>query len=213
MGKVNHWLELFEDRNLRERLLLLAAFLLTPLFITYQFWLVPLLHTQDNWQNKIQLVEQQTEQFIQQIAKLESAIQGNPRQKEHLHLKRIKSESMQLDDWLKREQQALISPKLMPQVLREMLQDLPLELISLRKLPSEIEIDSNIQGVPRVYRHGLRLELEGSYRDTVDYLERLETLSWRIAWEALDIRMQDYPSATIILSLYTLSFEEGWLGV
>lgn len=211
--KIGHWLDQYENHSLRERLLLLSVSLSIPLFLALQFWLGPLLDTQARWQGKIRQVNQQTDQFTRQIAKLESAMQGNPRQEGQLRLKQIRSESSQLDDWLKREQQALISPQLMPQVLQDMLQDMPLELISLRKLPTEIEIDSEIEGVPRVYRHGLHLEFEGSYRDTMDYLQRLEKLPWRFAWEALDIRMQNYPSATIILNLYTLSFEEGWLGV
>jgi MSHA biogenesis protein MshJ len=83
----------------------------------------------------------------------------------------------------------------------------------LRKLPPEIEIDSGVEGVPKIYRHGLRLELEGSYSDTLDYIKRLEGLPWGLAWEALDIHMQSYPKAHIILHLYTLSLKEEWLGV
>jgi MSHA biogenesis protein MshJ len=101
----------------------------------------------------------------------------------------------------------------MPQVLEQMLGELPLRLVSLRKLPPQIEIDSQIDGVPRVYRHGLRIELVGSYQNTLDYLGRLEALPWRLAWEALDIQVRDYPKTSVILTLYTLSFEEGWLGV
>jgi MSHA biogenesis protein MshJ len=67
--------------------------------------------------------------------------------------------------------------------------------------------------VPKIYRHALRLELQGSYNDTLDYIERLEQLPWGLAWETLDIHMQRYPKARIILHLYTLSLKEEWLGV
>ncbi len=107
----------------------------------------------------------------------------------------------------------MISAQMMPAVLQDVLADLPLVLVSLRKLPPEVEIDSEIEGVPTVYRHGLRLELEGSYSDTLVYLERLEELTWSLAWEALDISMKEYPQASIILNLFTLSFDEVWLGV
>lgn len=213
MARINHWLEQFESRNLRERSLLLITLLVMLLFLGYQFWLGPKLKERQIWFNQIDKTRQQTEQFSTQMVKLEAVMQQDPDRDNRQRLKQVRAESTQLDSRLKQEQQTMISPEMMPDVLQDVLDDLPLVLVSLRKLPPEVEIDSDIEDVPRVYRHGLRLELEGSYSDTLDYLERLEKLPWRLAWEALDIRMKRYPRATIILNLYTLSFDEVWLGV
>ncbi len=213
MDRINHWFEQFEGRSLRERMLLLTAVLGVLLFLGFEFWLAPQLNAQHNWREKISKAEQQTEQFSVQVAKLEALMQQDPNRESRKRLAQVKMESSELDVQLRQQQQTLISPQMMTRVLEDVLRDLPLKLVKLLKLPPEIEIDSDIEGVPRVYRHGLHLELEGSYGDTLDYLERLEKLPWRFAWEALDISMKQYPQATVILNLYTLSFDEVWLGV
>ncbi len=213
MDRFNHWLEQFEARTLRERLLLLVAGLCILLFLGFQLGLAPQLEAHQGLRQKIDQAQQQTVEMAAQVAQLEAVLQKDPNRVSQQRLAQISQESSALDVQLHQQQQTLISPQKMPQVLEDVLNDLPLELISLQKLVPAVEIESDIEGVPNVYRHGLRLELEGSYRDTLDYLERLERLPWRFAWDALDIQMRRYPQATIILNLYTLSFDEVWLGV
>jgi len=213
MAKLDQWLERFEALSLRERLLLLLAGSSLLLLLVHQFWLAPQLKARQAWREGLAQIQQQSTRFSAQITELETQLQVDLNRENRQRLSRIEQASSALDQRLREQQQTLISPDRMPQVLEDVLQDLPLELLSLRKLPPAVAIDSEIEGVPRVYRHGLRLELQGSYRDTLDYLDRLERLPWRFAWEALDIRMEHYPRASVILHLYTLSFDEVWLGV
>jgi MSHA biogenesis protein MshJ len=140
-------------------------------------------------------------------------LQENHGQQEQQRLSRLQGISRQLDRQLAQARASMLSPDRVPEVLQDMLQDLPLVLLSLRKLPPGIEFEGEAEAVPRIYRHGLRLELEGSYDDTLQYIERLEQLPWGLVWETLDIQMQDYPRARIVLHLYTLSLQEEWLGV
>ena len=197
MDRINHWLDQFEGRSLRERGTLLAALLVVLLFVSYQFVIAPLLIERNNWIEKTDQSRQKTAQAVDQLARLEAALKFDPDRDNSRRLEQIKAESTRLDSRLRQEQQTMISAQMMPVVLQDVLADLPLVLISLRKLPPEVEIDSEIEGVPTVYRHGLRLELEGSYSDTLVYIERLEELTWSLAWEALDISMKEYPQARI----------------
>lgn len=213
MDRLKHWLDLFEAKTLRERLLLLVVSLAVLSMLGYLLWIGPQLNEKQRWSDNIHKVEQQRNQLTMQLAKVEAALQQDPERQNRERLEAVRRESTQLDKRLKQQQNSMISPELMPRVLEEVLADLPLVLISLHKLPPEVEMGSEVEGVPQIYRHGLRLELEGSYRDTLDYLKRLEQLHWHLAWESLDIRMKRYPKATIILDLYTLSFDEVWLGV
>lgn len=213
MDRLKGWLDQLEARTLRERLLLMAAMLALPAVLGYLLWLDPQLQERQQGFDKISRIEKESDQFLAQIGKLEATLQKDPDRKNRERLSTLKEESQRLDRRLRQEQKEMISPELMPKLLEDMLGNLPLELVHLHKLAPEIEIENGIKGTPKVYRHGLRLELEGSYRDTLKYLERLENLPWRLAWEALDIKMKDYPKATIILNVYTLSFDEVWLGV
>lgn len=66
---------------------------------------------------------------------------------------------------------------------------------------------------PMLYRHGLRLELEGRYLDGVGYLEAVERLPWRFYWGSLALGALEYPLNAITIELYTLSLDEEWIGV
>lgn len=66
---------------------------------------------------------------------------------------------------------------------------------------------------PDFFRHGFRLQLEGSYLVTLQYLEAIESLSWDLSWDRMVYEVVDYPRARITIELHTLSDEEGWIGV
>ena len=72
--------------------------------------------------------------------------------------------------------------------------------------------NSEIQG-PEFYRHGFRLELEGGYLATLQYLEAIEDLSWDLSWDRMVYEVKEYPRAAITIELHTLSEEKGWIGV
>ena len=70
-----------------------------------------------------------------------------------------------------------------------------------------------IAGVEKLYRHGVRVEIEGDFKSTLDYLERVEESEWHLMWDALDYRVDTYPTATITIDFHTISQSEEWIGV
>lgn len=68
-------------------------------------------------------------------------------------------------------------------------------------------------GLDNAYKHGLFIKLEGNYMSTLEYLKTLESLPWGFFWEKLDYEVMDYPTASISITLYTLSLEQDWIGV
>ena len=66
---------------------------------------------------------------------------------------------------------------------------------------------------PVLYRHGLVLELEGSYLDCLEYLEAVEQLPWQIYWAHLRVETETHPRNRITLELLTLSLDEEWISV
>jgi MSHA biogenesis protein MshJ len=140
---------------------------------------------------------------------------------------------------LDRETAALIDPQRMQQVLQDLLQRRPgLRLLALESFSAPLELpvplpaadgrpaavngaaDSAAPAPPVLYRHGIRLTLEGSYFELRDYLQGIEAQSLaaggrRLFWERLDYRVGEAGpgQAKITLELYTLSREAGWIGV
>lgn len=202
-----------QARTPRERLLLLITVLVSIFLLGYLVWLGPEMDRRTGLLEQQRKFTQETAQLESQIETLGIAMEKDPDQEERHRLSQVKRQSQELDAGLRRQTDGMIAPELMPKVLKEMLRDLPLKLVNLKKQAPEVELDLETEGVPRIYRHGLRLELQGSYSDTLEYLEKLEQLPWRLAWEGIDIQMVRYPTAKIVLELYTLSYEEDWLGV
>jgi MSHA biogenesis protein MshJ len=194
-------------------LLLLITVLVAIFLLGYLVWLGPELDRRNSLQEQQLKLSQQTVLLQAQIEQLESALNEDPDLENQQRLSQARQRSGELDAELWRLQERMIAPELMPEVLNEMLRGLPLKLVKLQKQAPEIELDLETADVPRLYRHGLRLELEGSYQDTLDYLEKLERLPWRLSWKGIEIQMVRYPTAKVVLDLYTLSFEEDWLGV
>ncbi|VUD56796.1 hypothetical protein TDB9533_02403 [Thalassocella blandensis] len=63
-----------------------------------------------------------------------------------------------------------------------------------------------------LYKHAVKLAIEGEYFTVVDYLKSIEELPWKIYWQTLDYQVQDYPRAKVVLEVYTLSTEKGFIG-
>ena len=112
-----------------------------------------------------------------------------------------------------------------PAQMRHVLEDLidrqeGLELVRAANLevrpliePEQTQSEMPAEDTPTLYRHGLVLELEGSYLDCLAYLTEVERLPWQIYWHSIRLDAQSPPRNRIVIELYTLSLEEDWIGV
>lgn len=64
-----------------------------------------------------------------------------------------------------------------------------------------------------VFKHGVVLKLRGDFFRVLSLVKALENLPWKFYWESLDYVVKEYPQAEIELRVFTLSSEEGLLGV
>lgn len=65
----------------------------------------------------------------------------------------------------------------------------------------------------QVYEHGLTIEFEGDYFNTLRYLRFLEDISGSFFWDSVSFEQTDWPKAIVTLKIHTLSTEEGFIGV
>ncbi len=208
-----------DARTRRERLLLAASVLLVVLML-WEFTLRAPLSQQRT------RAEQQAERLSDQTAELRTTIDDVEEQLaearaggEASRLERLRKRLDAVDSRLEARTQRLISPEQMVDVLRNMIAgDEALTLVALRNEPVEPIIeeergDADEGAVPRVYRHGVEVTVEGEYFAVLAYLQRLEGLDWAFQWRRLEIERVDYPRARATLSLATLSLAEDWIGV
>ena len=64
---------------------------------------------------------------------------------------------------------------------------------------------------PIIYKHAMQITLEGTYLDMLDYLKALEATPEKLFWERVTLTAQDYPTATLSLTIFTLSLDKKWI--
>ncbi len=119
----------------------------------------------------------------------------------------------QLDTELAEYSGKLIDPSEMAFVLESVLKgQTSLRLKRIRNLGAEALTADNENDAVILYRHGLEIEVEGSYLDCLAYLEEIEALPWRFYWQFLELDVVEYPRNRIRIEVSTLSLDEEWIG-
>lgn len=62
-----------------------------------------------------------------------------------------------------------------------------------------------------LYRHGVEITVRGNYLDMIDYMNALESLPTQLFWGGAKLEVDDYPTARLTLTMYTLSLDPTWL--
>jgi len=204
----------FDQRALRERVVLLLCAVAIMVAAVYLLVLEPAAKKRTS-------ASRQIEQMTAEISRLEIT-EGLIKERSQVDPDREWRERHdQLVQQLAEQRQQLhlgiahlVTPAEMPELLKQMLTQDDLHLLSLSNLPAEL-VSSGGQSSdrsPRLYRHGLQLELRGDYLSLLAYLRQLEQLPRFLVWEEVTVSTQEYPAATIRLRVYTLGLSEGWLG-
>jgi len=211
--------ERYEAFSLRERVLVLA----TLAALSWMLWsfvldtplraeLAAAERATANLQTRLEAALALQQELQQQLQKDPNSALITRRQTLEASLATVQSE---LEDRLG----SFVPPEAMPKVLEDLLWSQPgLGLVRLATQAAEPVLlneagDASAAEEPALYRHPVRVQLEGGYFDVLAYLEALEASSWRFGWRRLDYRVDDYPRAEVLIELETLSEDRSWLGV
>jgi len=64
-----------------------------------------------------------------------------------------------------------------------------------------------------VYMHGVEIVVQGGYLDMLQYMQALEKMPWQLFWNKASLQVEEYPKATLNLTLYTLSLDRKWMNL
>ncbi len=73
-----------------------------------------------------------------------------------------------------------------------------------------LTLDNRVSG--QVYEHGLTIEFEGDFFNTLRYLRFLEGMTESFFWDSIRFSQSQWPTATVTLMIHTLSADEGFIG-
>ncbi len=221
--------EKIDEYSLRERVLLLFCVLAVLIGI----WQLALEMPQERQRTELQdrLAKIRSDQSAQtaQIAALTSAYANGGQRELLAERDALQLQLEALDLALSELSHGLVSAEQLPQILQDVLvSTTQLKLIRVKTLPVEelplqrTSEQSSVTGAPEtsetenstgVYKHSVTLKVSGTYFELTEFLQTLEGLEWRFYWDRLDYTVTDYPRAEIEIRVYTLSAEEGLLGV
>lgn len=131
-------------------------------------------------------------------------------------LERLQQELVSIEQELDQAVAGIVTPEEMPGLLARLLkQRHGLRLVRLENLTPVpmLELPASEQVDVNLYRHPLRIELEGSYLEALAYLRAIEAATRGLAWDRLELRVTNYPLARIQVVVHTLSSRKEWLGV
>lgn len=228
---INKLQETVDARVLRERALIFAS-AIALLFIAWSFFIqAPFDDRARDMKTKFNELVAQRTATQQQIGEMNQTLLNDPGRLKEEQIKQLQADIDAIDIKLKDASHGLVKAEQLPQILEDvLLRTSKLTLLDVATLPvHELQVETvtgdiyklndrlakNVQARRNlgVYEHVVQMRVAGSYSQITQFLIALEELPWRFYWQRLDYKVVEYPNAEIILRVYTLSSEEGLLGV
>lgn len=220
-------MENIDNRVIRERVLIF----LSLLAVTFLLWNFLLQSRFDNQRAALEMEAQRisSEQKLleSRITELTLSMANDPAIMKKTEITALDQRITDVETQLSGLSQGLISVAQLPKALEDVLQKTSaIKVLQVRTLPvDELRLaeqatisgstaNASEKGVGTgVYKHAVLIRVSGNYGELVQLIRQIESLPWRIYWESLDYRVTAYPDATVDIRVFTLSSEEGLLGV
>jgi len=207
--------ERIDEMLLRERAMLFIVVMGVLYAFASMVFFAPLQAEQARLGKELKSKHEQMQVFDKQIQVIAEENSKGGGQRSRVSILREKLGS--LDASLTGITQGLVPPKEMARLVEQVLKrNRALEVIRVENLPPAPLLDDK-DGIKTtqqtVYKHGLRIQFKGRYADIVNYLRALESLPWKVFWGEISLQTEAYPFSTVTLVVYTLSLQQGWIGV
>lgn len=198
--------------SIRERALVAATVFAAIWALWDALMLQPLSALEDVRREQLASTSAQVAQLNQSIQDLAASSRGDADTEARRRLAELRTRAIELDAELRTVTRELVPPTDMPALLESVLERTGrLRLLGMEALPAQPVLAEGEE--TGYYRHGLAVNVSGSYLDALQYLRALESLQWRFFWESVELEVVDHPTSRIRIIVYTLGQRRGVLGV
>lgn len=218
-------IEQIDSRVLRERVLIF----LTLLALVFFLWNFLVQATFDRERKRLQAEAEkltlEQKALESRITTLSLSLASDPAIAKSNEIDLLNSNISAVESRLSGLSQGLIGAEQLPKVLEDVLQrTASVKLLQVRTLAAtELQL-ATVKNDPAgatkpdmrgagVYKHGVLIRVAGNYSQLIQLMTEIEALHWKFYWESLDYTVKEYPDAEIDIRVFTLSSEEGLLGV
>jgi MSHA biogenesis protein MshJ len=224
--------EKFNNITNREQYLIIATGLVGIIFILYSLFLDTPFQRVSQLNKEITQTQQNNRNNINSIAVLEQALSEDPNIALKRELTQYQAKLGEIDQQLLKLTSDLIDPIQMRYALIKLLKlQSGVKLLSFEVLPAQpvtkSKVDDEASGEKstlvkseqtessqlRLYRHGIKIKLQGKYFQLRKYLAQLEGLSWKFFWQEFNYQLKEYPVSELEVEIYSLSTAQEFIGV
>ncbi len=228
--------EKFNNISKREQYLIIATGLIGIVFILYTLFLDTPVQRITKLNKQIAQTQTSNRNNVNSIEMLEQALLEDPNLALKKELAQYQAKLGEIDEQLLRLTSDLIDPIQMRHALIKLLKlQKGVKMLSFEVLPAEpvtknkVKADTvntsadiaNAEGNDlsaespqlRLYRHGIKIKLQGQYFQLRKYLQQLEELSWKFFWQEFDYQLKEYPVSELEVEIYSLSTSQEFIGV
>lgn len=197
--------------SLRERVLVMITALLVFAALWYGLLIEPLAKRAVQSRAEIEAFEERIAAANQSLE--DQILQLGGGQDQRLRIASLQSRIDEINTTLGSHAAELIDPAEMAKVLEGVLREQSrLNLVRIGNTTPQALSTGDTEDAATFYRHGLEIEVEGSFAACLEYLDAIEALPWRLYWQLLDLEVIEYPRNRIRIEVSTLSLDEEWIG-
>ncbi len=209
--------EKLHTMSVRERALILVTIIVLIGFIWWNFFAVTLMTKTDNLLDKNALLQQEINTLSITAESINQRINEGVNKAKLDQLALLTEELETVKKILKEMTLELIEPNEMFTLMQQLIfADSNLKLTALKRkqvLPAFSIKEEETENQPEIYRHVMRMNFEGSYRDILEYIERLEDIEWKLIWDRISLKTEEYPVVKVDIEISTLSGKKHWVGL
>jgi len=151
---------------------------------------------------------------LQQIELYEQRLAQDPNDEYNNRLQVLKQQSADLDGQLSFQMVDMIPADHMPTLLSQLLGKVTaIKLLEFKSIAPTPLLALDDEKKTNLYSHGIRLTLEGDYFSLLKFVEAVENMPNKLYWKRMNYKVEVYPSANVVLELYTISVNKDFISV
>jgi MSHA biogenesis protein MshJ len=224
MANLAKILAAIDELSVKERLLLTCALMLVLVFVANRLLLRPLDNDRQQLTKAIASKREEIEVLQRQEQALLNAATQDPDAENRALLQDLRMQLASMQRQFAGTAEHLIAPDKIPEMLRTVLdkskglQLVRLEGLGVKPLVAESQVPAGGSGEKSktadiaAYRHSVRIDIEGSYLNLLQYLREVEALPWTLYWDSAELQVTEHPRAVLSVVVNTLSLSEAWIG-
>ncbi len=218
------FIERIDALTLRERAILFVSVLAALFLLATNVAFSSLFKERARLDQELTAKRDQTRTLQAQIESIVTEHGRNPDEVNRARIVELKAQLREREGGLSSSLHGVVSPREMARLIEQVLsRNRALTVVGIENLPAVLlQEDGSVapagdkpekDAAAGMYKHGVRIVLDGQYPDILRYLRSLEQLPWKVLWGEVRLQTDHYPISRVTLVIYTLSLDAAWIGV